>query len=68
VVSTTIGAEGLAARNGEHILLADSASAFADAVSKLLASPQDRQRLGMAGRLLLEEQYTWDAAWRGIEF
>lgn len=68
VVSTTLGAEGLAARDGEHLLLADSAPAFAEAVSKLLASPQDRQRLGMAGRALLEKEYTWDAAWRRIDF
>jgi glycosyltransferase involved in cell wall biosynthesis len=68
VVSTTLGAEGLAARDGEHLLLADSAPAFAEAVSRLLARPQDRQRLGMAGRLLLEKQYTWDAAWRRIDF
>jgi hypothetical protein len=34
----------------------------------LLARPEDRQRLGMAGRLLLEKQYTWDAAWRTIDF
>jgi glycosyltransferase involved in cell wall biosynthesis len=67
VVSTTLGAEGLAARDGENLLLADSALAFAEAVSKLLASPQDRQRLGMAGRRLLEERYTWDVAWRRID-
>jgi glycosyltransferase involved in cell wall biosynthesis len=68
VVSTTLGAEGLAARDGEHLLLADSAPAFAEAVSHLLANSEDRQRLGMAGRRLLEKQYTWDAAWRMIEF
>ena len=67
VVSTTLGAEGLAARDGEHLLLADSAPAFAEAVSRLLARPEDRQRLGMAGRLLLEKQYTWEAAWRTID-
>ncbi len=67
VVSTTLGAEGLDARDGEHLLLADSAPAFAEAVSHLLANPQDRQRLGMAGRALLEKEYTWDAAWRGID-
>ena len=55
------------ARDGEHLLLADSAPAFAEAVSHLLANPQDRQRLGMAGRALLEKEYTWDAAWRGID-
>ena len=68
VVSTTLGAEGLAARDGEHLLLADSAPAFAEAVSKLLARSEDRQRLGMAGRQLLEKRYTWDAAWRTIDF
>ena len=68
VVSTTLGAEGLAARDGEHLLLADSAPAFAEAVSRLLARPQDRQGLGMAGRLLLEKRYTWEVAWRTIDF
>jgi len=68
VVSTTLGAEGLDARDGEHLLLADSAAAFAEAVSRLLARPEERRRLGMAGRLLLEKQYTWDAAWRRIDF
>jgi glycosyltransferase involved in cell wall biosynthesis len=68
VVSTTLGAEGLEARDGENLLLADSAPAFAEAVSKLLASPEDRQGLGMAGRRLLENRYTWDAAWRKIDF
>jgi len=68
VVSTALGAEGLEARDGENLLLADSAPAFAEAVSRLLASPEDRQRLGMAGRRLLEKQYTWDAVWRRIDF
>jgi len=58
------GAKAETRRDGGHLIL----SAFADAVANLLASPQDRQRLGMAGRLLLERQYTWDATWRGIEF
>ena len=39
VVSTPLGAEGLPARAGEHLLLADDAPGFRDAVSSLLASP-----------------------------
>ena len=36
VVSTSVGAEGLDARDGEHLLLADDAASFADAVDRLL--------------------------------
>jgi len=68
VVSTTLGAEGLGARNGESLLLADSGPAFAEAVSRLLASPDLRKSLGMAGRLLLEQEFTWETAWKKLDF
>jgi polysaccharide biosynthesis protein PslH len=45
VVSTTLGAEGLPVRDGEHLLIADSAEEFAAAVTRLLT---DR---GLAGHL-----------------
>jgi glycosyltransferase involved in cell wall biosynthesis len=64
VVSTTLGAEGLGARDGEDLLLADGGPAFAEAVSRLLACTDLRQRVGMAGRLLLEKEFTWEAAWK----
>ena len=57
-----------AGRDGENLLLAEGGAAFASAVSRLLARPQDRQGLGMAGRLLLEKRYTWEVAWRTIDF
>jgi polysaccharide biosynthesis protein PslH len=63
VVSTTIGSEGLPARHGEHLLLADTAEGFAEAVSSLLDSPQLRERIGLGGRRLYEEHFTWQAAW-----
>ena len=68
VVSTKVGAEGLPARHGEHLLLADGAAAFADAVSVLLTSQPLREKIGMAGRVLLEKEFTWDTAWRGLDF
>ncbi len=68
VVSTTLGAEGLPARDGENILLADTAPAFADAVSRLLACSSTRERLAVAGRRLLEQQFTWESAWRELDF
>jgi glycosyltransferase involved in cell wall biosynthesis len=66
VVSTTLGAEGLDCANETHILIADDPCRFADSVSRLLASPQDRSRIGSAGRQLFEERYTWPAAWRTL--
>jgi polysaccharide biosynthesis protein PslH len=63
VVSTSLGAEGLDARSGEHLLLADDAPGFAAAVSKLLESAELRERVAAAGRELYERRYTWEAAW-----
>jgi glycosyltransferase involved in cell wall biosynthesis len=67
VVSTTLGAEGLQCRDGEHCLLADTPPDFAEAVSRLLESPADRARIGSAGRLLFEQNYTWKAAWTRLD-
>jgi glycosyltransferase involved in cell wall biosynthesis len=67
VVSTTLGAEGLGARDGEHLLLADDADGFAAAILRLLHDRQLRERLGRAGRALYEEQFSWPAAWRKLD-
>jgi glycosyltransferase involved in cell wall biosynthesis len=67
VVSTSIGAEGLPAVNGQHLMLADTPEAFAQAVTALLESPDERRRLGQAGRLLYERELTWPAAWESLQ-
>lgn len=68
VVSTTVGAEGLPVTDGEHLLLADGGQGFAGAVTRLLACSSLRQRLGFAGRLLLEKEFTWETAWKKLDF
>jgi glycosyltransferase involved in cell wall biosynthesis len=68
VVSTTVGAEGLPARDGHNLLLADGGAAFAQAVTRLLKCSTLRHSLGSAGRLLLEKDFTWDAAWKKLDF
>lgn len=67
VVSTTIGAEGLGARNGTHLILADTAMAFREAVVRLWNDPQLRLAIGDAGRRLYEERFTWAAAWSELD-
>ena len=66
VVSTRLGAEGLDGRDGEHLLIADGAGNFASAVSKLLSSVEERERIARAGRRLYEEEYTWEAGWNKL--
>jgi len=68
VVSTSVGAEGLDAIDGEHLLLADRAEAFAAQVTRLLACKTMRIQVGMAGRLLLEKEFTWEKAWDRLDF
>jgi glycosyltransferase involved in cell wall biosynthesis len=67
VVSTTLGAEGLGAKHGEHLLLADDPDDFADAVLRLWNDPSLRARLGEAGRSHYEDRFTWPAAWRKLD-
>jgi glycosyltransferase involved in cell wall biosynthesis len=67
VVSTSLGAEGLGAEDGRHLLLADGAEPFARAVSRLLQDAGLRQELACAGRALLESQFTWEKAWQHLE-
>lgn len=60
VVSTTLGAEGIAGlRDGEHCLLADDPAGMATAVLRLLDDPVLAARLGAAGRALVVAHYDW---------
>ena len=67
VVSTSIGAEGLPARHGDNLLIADEQGSFADAVSLLLTSPDIRKKLSVTGRTLFESEFTWESAWRRVD-
>jgi sugar transferase (PEP-CTERM/EpsH1 system associated) len=62
VVCTTMGAEGVPELHAdEHLVLADTAQTFADAVISLLDDPARRARLGSAGRMLVARHYDWKA-------
>ncbi len=59
VVATSKGAEGLDVQDGEHLLIADTPQAFADAVIRLLKDPALRQRLTDNAYQLVREKYDW---------
>jgi O-antigen biosynthesis protein len=49
-VSTTLGAEGLHLRDGEHVMIADNPAAFASAIDRLVAEEDLWNRIALAGR------------------
>ncbi|MCJ7824540.1 MAG: glycosyltransferase family 4 protein, partial [Anaerolineales bacterium] len=59
VVSTTIGCEGIRAKNGKHLLIADSAEDFAHATNRLLLNKGEAEMLARNGRALVEEVYDY---------
>lgn len=74
VVATSIGAEGIRYADGDDILIADTASAFAEAVVRLLTDHALAERVGRQGRLSAARAYdwrsiytAWDAVYAGLE-
>ncbi|MFL5308838.1 MAG: glycosyltransferase family 4 protein, partial [Myxococcales bacterium] len=67
VVSTSLGAEGIDAEAGRHLLLGDDPASLAAAVLRVLGDPQLASRLGREGRALVEERYSWHGAARALE-
>ena len=59
VVSTTIGAEGLAATHGKHILVSDSVAGFAQYVLDLVRDEMKAAAIANEARKLVEHLYDW---------
>jgi len=64
IVSTTIGAEGIAAVDQENILIADTPQAFAQATIRLLQERDLANKLVKNGRHTLKTQYDWQTVYR----
>jgi len=62
VVATSGSNHGVGATPGKHILLADTAMTFAEAVVRLLRDPTARKQLGTAGQRFVAEHYDAEAA------
>jgi polysaccharide biosynthesis protein PslH len=67
VVSTTLGCEGLEVRDGEHLLIADTPIAFAQACTRVLQDKELGQRLAHNARQLTLERYDAKIALRPLD-
>ncbi len=59
VVSTPLGAAGIDADDGEHLLLGESPADLAAQAARVLSDDALAQRLSKAARALVEERYDW---------
>ncbi len=66
VVTTKIGAEGLAVLDGVEMEIADSPEAFSHKTVRLLLDPQRAARMAGAARALAERSYDWRAVNRDM--
>jgi glycosyltransferase involved in cell wall biosynthesis len=58
VVTTSVGAEGFGVTPGVHLLVADSAPAFAEATVTLLTDAQRHEEVSRQGRAFIEAHYS----------
>ncbi len=57
IITTAIGMEGIEARDGTHVFVADTPEAFAQQITELVQSPAKIRETGIAARALMEEKY-----------
>jgi polysaccharide biosynthesis protein PslH len=59
VVTTSVGAEGIAGSNEDSLIIADNPEEFAGAVIILLADEVRRRNLGAHARQLIDRRFSW---------
>jgi polysaccharide biosynthesis protein PslH len=67
IVSTPIGAEGIAMEDGKNILIAGDAAGFASATARLLQDDDLNQRLRTEGRKWVEAHYAWQVVYKTVD-
>jgi glycosyltransferase involved in cell wall biosynthesis len=67
IISTPIGAEGIESSDGENILIAEDAPAFAEATLRLLTDPELNEKLRVQGRAWAESMYAWQTIYRKVD-
>ncbi|MCL5439114.1 MAG: glycosyltransferase family 4 protein [Patescibacteria group bacterium] len=60
VVTTTLGIEGIDAKNNEEVLISNNSNEIADLVLKILKNKNLYKKITTNARKLIEEKYAWD--------
>jgi glycosyltransferase involved in cell wall biosynthesis len=67
VVSTRLGAEGLAVTDGEHLVFADGAADFAAAILGVLGDFERARAMAARARALVEARFSWEIVTQRFE-
>jgi glycosyltransferase involved in cell wall biosynthesis len=67
VVTTSVGAEGIALEHDVNALVSDDPARIAGHIVDLLRDPERRRRIGRAGRQLVLDRYEWSANYRLLD-
>lgn len=67
VIATSLAAEGLECLGDRDVIIANGGKDFGTAIADLNADPGRRVSIGVNGRRLFEENYTWQAAWKTLD-
>jgi glycosyltransferase involved in cell wall biosynthesis len=67
VVATSYGNEGICARHGHDLLIADDPAGFAEAVIKLLTEPEFARQLAENGKEFVRRNYSLESVIESIE-
>ena len=59
IVTTMLGASGMDAVAGEHLLVAETPQVFAEQIIGLLQDDVRREKIGLAGQALVRQKYDW---------
>lgn len=67
LVTTSVGAEGIALEHGKTAMITDDSAAFAQHTIELLQDPARREAMGKAGRELIVANYDWRSNYQVLE-
>lgn len=67
VITSPVVNNGLRAKDGIHLVIAETDEGFANSIIRLLNNPEERTRIGNAGRDFVSSKYSWDIVRKRVE-
>jgi glycosyltransferase involved in cell wall biosynthesis len=67
VISTSLGAEGIALENGKNMVLADDMNEFSNHIIQLITDADFRNKIGTKARELVVKKYDWNSIIKALD-